>query len=405
MPLTDLQIRRAKADEKAYKLFDEKALFLLVSTSGKKLWRLKYRFLGKEKTLALGQYPEVTLSEARDARDDARKILRNGTDPMALRERERREAMIRSENTFEVIAREWHERQKAKWTGDHAATMLRRIERHLFPHLGSWPVAQIDPPVLLDALRRIETKARESARGSNEIAHRMLQASGQIFRYAVATGRARQNPAVHLRGALRAKEKTRNLPALSEAELPAFLKKLREYDGQPQTKLALRLLILTFVRTGELRGAQWSEFELDKAQWRIPAERMKMKSEHIVPLSTQAIAVIKELHKLNDGRAFVFCNQADHEKPMSENTLLYALYRMGYHSRATAHGFRATASTILNEHGFRPDVIERQLAHVERNKVRAAYHRAEYVPERRKMMQHWADFLDSLAQRLNSSAP
>lgn len=394
MPLTDLQIRRAKGDEKPYKLFDEKALYLLVSTSGKKLWRLKYRFLGKEKLLALGQYPEVTLGQARDARDAARKIVRNGEDPNAIRERERREATIRSENTFELIAREWHERQKGKWTSDHAATMLRRIERHLFPQLGPSPIAEIDAPMLLEALRTIETRAQASARGSNEIAHRMLQASGQIFRYAVATGRARQNPAVHLRGALRAKEKTRNLPALSEAELPAFLKKLRDYDGQPQTKLALRLLILTFVRTGELRGAQWPEFELEKAQWRIPAERMKMKSEHIVPLSTQSIAVISELHRLNDGRRYVFGNQADHEKPMSENTLLYALYRMGYHSRATAHGFRATASTILNEQGFRPDVIERQLAHVERNKVRAAYHRAEYLPERRKMMQHWADFLD-----------
>jgi integrase len=399
MALSDLEIRRAKPAEKAYKLFDEKALYLLVSTTGAKLWRLKYRFLGKEKLLALGEYPQTTLAEARVKRDAARKILHNGADPMAERKREAREARIHHENTFEVLAREWHEYQKAKWTGDHAVTMLRRLERHLFPELGAWPIAEIEAPQLLEAMRAIERRAERRARGSNEIAHRMLQAAGQVFRYSVATGRARSNPAIHLRGALRAKEKTKNLAALSEAELPDFLKALAAYEGHPQTKLALRLLILTFVRTGELRGAHWDEFELEKAQWRIPAERMKMKAEHLVPLSTQAIEVIRELHRINDGRRFVFGNQADHEKPMSENTLIYALYRMGYHSRATVHGFRATASTILNEQGFRPDVIERQLAHTERNKVRAAYHRAEYLPERRRMMQHWADFLDGLADR------
>jgi integrase len=227
----------------------------------------------------------------------------------------------------------------------------------------------------------------------------MLQAAGQIFRYAIATGRARQNPAVHVRGALRAKERTRNHPALSESELPAFLKKLEGYDGQPQTQPGLRLLALNFVRTGERRGAEWSEFEVDKAPWRIPAERMKMTTEHLVPLSKQAIEVINALHRINEGRRYVSGNQADHEKPMSENTLIYAPHRMGYHSRATVHGFRATASTILNEQGFRPDVIERQLAHMERNKVRAAYHRAEYLVERRQMMQHWADYLDELSRR------
>jgi integrase len=394
MALTDLEIRRAKALKKAYKLFDEKALYLLVSTTGKKLWRVKHRFSGKEKVLALGQYPELKLSEARDARDEARKILRNGADPNAVRESARREAQIRSGNTFELLAREWHEHQKAKWTPDHAVTMLRRLERHLFPELGSRPIAEIDAPELLEALRAVERRAQERARGSNEIAHRMLQAGGQIFRYAIATGRARQNPAVHVRGALRAKERTRNLPALSEAELPPFLERLKAYDGQPLTKLALRLLMLTFGRTGELRGAEWPEFELDKAHWRIPAERMKMKAEHIVPLSRQAVGIVHELATLTKGRRYVFTNQADHEKPMSENTLLYALYRMGYHSRATAHGFRATASTILNEQGYRPDVIERQLAHLERNKVRAAYHRAQYLAERRTMMQEWADYLD-----------
>jgi len=396
MPLTDIEIRRAKAREKAYKLFDEKGMYLLVSTTGARLWRLKYRVLQKEKVLALGQYPECTLAEARDARDAARKLLRSGADPGAVRRDERREQQTRAGNTFEILAREWHANQMAKWTEHHAATILRRMETHLFPLLGSRAIAEIEAPELLDALRLIERDAQANARGSNEIAHRMLQTTGQIFRYAIATGRARRNPSVDLRGALKAKERTRNHAALSETELPEFLKELKAYDGQPQTKLAMRLLLLTFVRTGELRGAEWSEFELDKAQWRVPAERMKMRSEHIVPLSTQAIAIVRELQKLNDGRRYVFTNQANHEKPMSENTLLFALYRMGYHSRATAHGFRATASTILNEQGFRPDVIERQLAHVERNKVRAAYNRTEYLPERRKMMQHWADYLQSV---------
>jgi integrase len=371
-------------------------MYLLVSATGAKLWRLKYRVFRKEKVLALGQYPERTLAEARDLRDEARKRVRDGGDPSAERKLERREQRIRADNTFAILACEWHANQRAKWTVDHAATILRRLETHLFPALGSRPIAEIDAPELLDALRRIERHAQTNSRGSNEIAHRMLQTSGQIFRYAIATGRARRNPSVDLRGALKAKERTRNYAALSETELPEFLKKLDAYDGHPQTKLAMRLLLLTFVRTGELRGAEWSEFELDKAQWRVPGERMKMRSEHIVPLSTQAIEVVRELQKFNEGRRHVFANQANHEKPMSENTLLFALYRMGYHSRATAHGFRATASTILNEQGFRPDVIERQLAHVERNKVRAAYHRAEYLPERRKMMQHWADYLRSV---------
>jgi integrase len=399
MPLTDIAVRRTKARKKTYKLFDEKGMYLLVSPTGAKLWRLKYRALRKEKVLALGQYPDRTLAEARDLRDEARKRVRDGGDPSAERKLERREQRIRAGNTFEILAREWYASQRAKWTVDYAATTLRRIETHLFPPLGSRPIAEIDAPELFDALRLVERHAEVNSRGSNEIAHRMLQTSGQIFRYAIATGRARRNPSVDLRGALKAKERTRNYAALSESELPDFLKKLHAYDGQPQTKLAMRLLLLTFVRTGELRGAEWPEFELDKAQWRIPRERMKMRSEHIVPLSTQAIEVVRALQKLSDGRRYVFANQTNHEKPMSENTLLYALYRMGYHSRATVHGFRATASTILKEQGFRPDVIERQLAHAEGNKVRAAYHRAEYLPERRKMMQHWSDYLDSVGAK------
>lgn len=288
-------------------------MYLLVCPTGAKLWRLKYRVLGKERVLAPGQYPERALAEARDLRDQARKRVRDGRDPSAERKLEKREQRIRAENTFEILARQWHANQRAKGTVAHAATVLRRMETHLFPTLGSRPIAEIEAPELLDAMRLIERRAESNSRGSNEIAHRMLQTGGQVFRFAIATGRARRNPSVDLRGALKSKERTKNLAALSETELPEFLRKLESYDGHPQTKLAMRLLLLTFVRTGELRGAEWSEFELDRAQWRIPAERMKMRSEHIVPLSTQAIEVVRELHKLNDGRRYVFANQVNHE--------------------------------------------------------------------------------------------
>ncbi len=395
MALTDTAIRRAKPQEKPYKLFDEKGMYLHVSAAGSKLWRLKYRFAGKEKTLALGIYPERSLAEARVKRDDARKLLHDAIDPGVARKQERRERQLRSENTFEVVAREWHRNQRAKWTERHADYVLRRLNADVFPTLGPRPVADIDAPELLDVLRRIE------ARGAIDIAHRAQQTCGQIFRYAVATGRAKVDPSPSLRGALQAGERVRHHAALSAVELPEFLAKLENYDGARQTTLALRLLLLTFVRTNELRGAAWAEINEDKAEWRIPAERMKMQREHIVPLSRQALGILRELRAGNGHRHYVFMNTVNHHKPMSENTMLYALYRMGYHSRATGHGFRATASTILNEQGWRPDVIERQLAHMERNKVRAAYHRSEYLAERRQMMQHWADFLDELHGRAN----
>jgi integrase len=390
MALTDISVRRAKPQEKAYKLSDAKGMYLLVSVAGSKLWRLKYRFAGKEKTLALGIYPERSLAEARVKRDDARKLIYDGVDPGVVRKQDKRDRQLRSENTFEVVAREWHGKQRAKWTERHADYVLRRLSADVFPTLGSRPIAEIDAPELLDVLRKIE------ARGAVDIAHRAQQTCGQIFRYAAATGRAKYDPSPSLRGALQAADRVRHHAALSAVELPEFLGKLQNYDGDRQTKLALRLLLLTFVRTSELREAGWTEFNEEKSEWRIPAERMKMQREHIVPLSRQALEILRELRSSNGHRHYVFMNVANHEKPMSENTMLYAIYRMGYHSRATGHGFRATASTILNEQGWRPDVIERQLAHMERNKVRAAYHRSEYLAERRQMMQHWADFLDGL---------
>ena len=392
MALTDIAIRRAKSREKPYKLFDEKGMYLLVSPSGGKLWRLKYRVSGKEKTLALGPYPERSLAEARDQRDEARKLVRNGVDPGEERKREKRDQKVRSVNTFRLLANEWHQAQLAKWTPHHAASIARRLEVDLLPSLGDRPVAEIEAPELLATLRTIEK------RGSHDIAHRVLQIAGQVFRYAIVLGRANRDPSRDLKGALVVPARVRHHAALTEAELPEFLDKLDRFDGHLQTQQAMKLLLLTFVRTGELRGAKWAEIDFEKAQWRIPAERMKTGRDHIVPLSKQALVVLRELQKLNGHRLILFPNQAKPTLPMSENTILFALYRMGYHSRATGHGFRATASTILNEQGWRSDVIELQLAHAERNKVRAAYNRAEYLPERRKLMQHWADFLDKTAR-------
>jgi integrase len=268
---------------------------------------------------------------------------------------------------------------------------MNSFEADAFPKLGSRPIADVTAVELLAAAKKVEK------RGAVETAHRLLQVCGQVFSYAIATGRAERNPVSDLRGALQPVQKSNNA-YLKADELPDFLKKLDNYDGQPQTKLALRFLLLTFVRTGELRGAGWKEINFDKAEWRIPAERMKMRDPHIVPLSKQAIAILRELQPLTGHWSHVFPNQHKPSGCMSENTILYALYRMGYHSRATGHGFRSTASTILNEQGFNSDVIERQLAHGERNQVRAAYNHAQYLPERRKMMQWWADYLDAVAK-------
>jgi integrase len=386
MSLTDTTIRTAKAREKKYKKFDGDGLFLEVLPTGAKYWRLKYYFAGKEKVLALGVYPHITLCDAREKRAQARKLLAQGTDPGEAKREAKRVAILRSENTFEAVAREWHSNRLPKWTSEHAKKILKRLETHVFNRIGTRAIVEIDAPELLSVMRKIEEHG-------GEIAHRMLQICGQVFTYAVVTGRATLNPAASLRGAL--KPVVRRHHAFIKAnELAEYLRKLDAYDGALQTKRAMKLLLLTFVRTGELRAAEWSEIDLDKAEWRIAAGRMKMRELHIVPLSRQALTILRELHVLNGHWKHVFPNQHKPSGYMSENTILYGLYRMGYHSRATGHGFRSTASTVLNEHGFRPDVIERQLAHGERDKVRAAYNHAEYLPERRSMMQWWADYLD-----------
>lgn len=390
--LKDASVRNAKPKEKMYRLFDGGGLYLEVTPKGGKYWRFKYRFAGKEKRLALGVYPDLSLADARELHAQARKALALGDDPGEVKKETKRRSVLNSENTFEAIANEWCESRKHKWVTSYSEAMVERLKRHVFPKIGHRPIKDITAPEFLAVVRVVEKQ------GSLDLAQRLMQASAQIFRYAVATGRAERNPLVDLKGALKPPVR-KHQAYLKESELPEYLAKLEAYDGSIQTKLALKFLLLTFVRTTELRAASWDEIDFDKAEWRIPAERMKMREQHIVPLSKQAVAVLKELKSLTGQWSYVFANQHKPSGFMSENTMLYALYRMGYHSKATGHGFRATASTILNEHGYEPSVIERQLAHAERNEVRAAYNHAQYLPERRKMMQWWADHLDEAAKK------
>lgn len=376
--------------EKAYKLSDGGGLFLLVQPDNRRYWRLAYRFNGKQKLLALGVYPEVSLTEARQKKIAARALLAEDKDPGEERQAGKRARKLNAENAFEVVAAEWWEQQREKWSPEHADRVLQSLKDDVFSEFGRKPIIDIQPPDVLHMVRKIEK------RGALDVASRVLQRTSSVFRYAIQTGRATINPAGELSGALKVR-KPQHQASLPRTELPEFLKRLQTYDGYPQTILAMRLLLLTFVRPGELRGARWSEFDPGVGEWRIPAERMKMKTEHIVPLSKQAIDVLRELEPLTGRHELLFPGERQRTKPISENTLTFALYRMGYKDRATPHGFRATASSILNEQGFNRDAIERQLAHMERNKVRAAYtHHAEYLKERRQMMQWWADYLDSL---------
>jgi len=389
MPLTDTRLRSLRPRATIYRVADANGLAIEVTPAGSRLWRYRYRFNGKASMLALGEYPVISLADARRLRDGARIRLDAGVNPAQARRDEERERRTSAANTFEVVAREWIERMGGHWTEHHAADVWRSLEQEAFPMLGDRPVSTVTPAEVIDCLRKIES------RGAIEVAHRTAQRIASVFRYAVNTNRATFNPAADLRGVLKTRKVT-HLAAMPREELPDFLRKLETYDGRPETRIGLRLLALTFVRTGELRGAHWTEIDFDKAEWRIPAERMKMREEHVVPLSAQAIEALRELQTITGRAPLLFPGRSNAHKPVSENTLLFALYRLGYHGRATGHGFRALASTTLNEQGWPPDVIERQLAHAERNKVRAAYNRAQYLPERRRMMQAWADYLESL---------
>ncbi|MCU7839656.1 MAG: tyrosine-type recombinase/integrase [Candidatus Thiodiazotropha sp. (ex Troendleina suluensis)] len=389
MALTDTAVRNAKYKEKDRKLFDGGGLFLLVKPNGARYWRLKYRFHGKEKLLALGVYPDVSLKSARDKRDDARKLIANGIDPSEARKAEK--AARNNENSFEAIAREWWGNRASNWSESHSSRIMLRLENDVFPWIGTKSIGDITPAELLTVLRRVES------RGAIETAHRIHQSCGQIFRYAVATLRAERDTSADLKGALPPVSKKHFASITEPKQIGELLRAIDGYQGAFITRCALQLAPLTFVRPGELRHAEWTEIDLDKAEWRIPADKMKMKSVHVVPLSTQAIAVLNEIKPLTGSGQYVFPSVRSLKRPMSENTVNAALRRLGFTKKEmTGHGFRSMASTILNEQGWHRDAIERQLAHAESNSVRAAYNYAEHLPERIKMMQAWADYLDGL---------
>lgn len=383
MALTDIKVRNAKPRDKAYKLADSEGLFLLITPKGSKYWRFKYRFNGKEKLLALGVYDDITLADARKLRDDARSLLAKKIDPSLAKQKEKQTNKLLAQNSFELIAREWFSKFSPKWTEKHAARTLRMLERELFPWIGNHPITEILAPTLLATLRRIEN------RGAIETAHRTHQICSKIFRYGIATGVAERDPAADLRGALPPARKKHHASLIDPKAVGELLRAINDYQGSFVTKCTLRLAPLLFVRPGELRYAEWSEINLETAEWRIPAEKMKRRIPHIVPLSTQAIAILRELQPLTGNGTYVFPCERSIKRAMSENTVNAGLRRLGYtKDEMTGHGFRSMASTLLNEQGWNRDAIERQLAHTERNNVRAAYNFAEYLSERKKMMQH-----------------
>ncbi len=389
-PLTDTKIRTAKPAEKPQKFFDGGGLFLLVTPTGGKLWRFKYRFGGSEKLLSIGTYPQTSLAEARQKRDHASTLLAKGIDP-GVNKKAQKAAASQEAETFEVIAREWYGKFSPSWATSHAKTTIRRLELFIFPWLGARPVKTITAPELLAALRRIEVK------GALETAHRVKQVCGQVLRYAIATGRAERDPSGDLRGAIPPSSGKHMATITDPKEIAGLLRSIDDYRGSIVTRCALQLAPLVFVRPGELRQAEWTEFNLETAEWRIPAEKMKAGAVHIIPLSSQALDILREIHPLTGHGRYVFPSPRTDSRPMSSNAILSALRRMGYaKDEMSGHGFRSMASTLLNEQGWNRDAIERQLAHAERNNVRAAYNHAEFMPERKKMMQSWADYLDGI---------
>jgi integrase len=370
-PLTDTKVRTIKPAEKPKKIFDGGGLFLLVTPTGGKLWRLKYRFGGIEKLLALGAYPQTSLADARQKRDQARALMLNGVDPRDIKKAQKA-AGAQENETFEVIAREWHTKFSASWAASHSNKIIRRFELYVFPWLGDRQIKSITAPDLLTVLRRIEAK------GTLDTAHRTKQNCGQVFRYAVATGRAERDPSADLRGAIPPASGKHMATITDPKEIAGLLRSIDDYRGSIVTRCALQLAPLFFVRPGELRHAEWSEL-------------------HIVPLSRQAQGVLREIHPLTGHGRYVFPSPRTDSRPMSSNAILSALRRMGFaKDEMSGHGFRSMASTLLNEQGWNRDAIERQLAHAERNSVRGAYNYAEFMPERKKMMQAWADYLEGI---------
>lgn len=391
MALTDVIVRQSPPGDKPFNIHDEKGLYLRITTSGGKLWRFDYRFGGKRKTLALGKYPETTLAGARDGRDEARRMLANGIDPGEHRKLQKAASAERAANSFREIALEWYAKMAPNWSPGHGDRIIRRLERDIFPWLGKKPIAEITPPEILKSVRRIED------RGRLETAHRALQNCGQVFRYAVATGRADRDPVGDLKGAL-PPVRQRHFPTIIDpTEVGGLLRAIDGYRGTLAVKSALQLAPLVFVRPGELRRAKWADVDLAAAEWRFMVS--KTETNHIVPLSRQASAILRELRPLTGRGPNVFPGLRDHNRPMSEAAINAALRRMGFDTRSefTGHGFRAMARTILHEQlGFDPNVIEHQLAHRVPDALGAAYNRTKFLPQRREMMQRWADHLDQL---------
>jgi integrase len=400
MALTDTTCKNAKPKEKQYKLADGNGLYLLVTPNGGKYWRMKYRVAGKEKLLSFGVYPEVPLLEAREKRQEARKLLRTDTDPAQAKREEKRLSILNKQNNFEAVAREWHENKKDSWTEQYGINVLHRLEMDIFPTLGKRPIADIEPMDMLDAIRQIEK------RGALDVSKRIAQVCGQVFRFGIATGRVKRNPVPDIKDAFKPTVKG-HFAAIDSDGIPDFMRTLDRNDARlfPITRIAIHLMLLTFVRTSNLINARWEDFDLEKGIWIIPAAHMKQrkvaklnpKNSHTVPLCTQAIALLNELRQYSPGD-LLFPGRTDRNKPMSNNTILGALSRMGYKGEMTGHGFRALAMSTLKEKlGYRHEVVDRQLAHAHKSAVDAAYDRAKFLDERKTMMQVWADYLDAAA--------
>jgi len=392
MALTEKEIQAAQPRSKAYKMYDGNGLLLRVKPNGTKIWEFKYRAFkdGKkvEKMLSLGVWAEVSLKDARAKCAEAKKLVGESKDPGALKKQQKILARANSENSFEAVARDWHKLNIAKWTPRHAVKLMRRLELHIFPGIGSKPVAEITALEVVDLLRRLEKDEK------TETTHKVLQDCRAVFQHAFLHQKIQFNPLSDMRGLLKP-HLTTSHPTLSANQIPDFLSKLEAVQTTPLNRIAVKLLMHTFVRQGELRKAKWASVDWKQAEWRIPPENMKMKQEHVVPLSSQALGILSDLQKISGDSHYLFPSQNRQKNPfMSENTINKVIHDMGYKGQLVGHGFRAMASTILNENGFAPDVIERQLAHAPRNKVRAAYNRAQYLEERRKLMQWWSDYLE-----------
>ena len=387
--LTDTVIKRAKATERAYSMGDGGGLYLWVKPTGGKLWRWSYRFEGKEKLMSFGKYPDVSLALARDRHAEARKLLATGIDPMARRKIEKKVQKVSSENSFQSVYARWLEYWQEGKSPRHVDSVRRRMAADILPCLGARPIAKIEAPELVAMANAIQD------RGARDIAKRALETVGQVFRYGIAHGFAMRNPATEIRPSdiLKSIPKT-NYARIDAKELPALLRRIEVYQGKQVTRLAMKLMVMTFVRTTELIEAKWTEFDLENARWDVPAGRMKMRTPHIVPLARQALEVLEMLRELTGKGEWLFPGDFNAAQPMSNNTILKALERMGYKGRMTGHGFRGLASTILHEQGYAHDHIEFQLAHAPRNAVSAAYNHALYLDPRARMMQDWADFLE-----------